>query len=214
MASDQALWTSAARQAGAVVVDSMDDLLDLLLAVEAFGAIAGRRLVLFGSGGGVSVVSADVAEANDMEFPPFTDETKERLEKFGVPGTSVDNPVDIPVWGLKDEDGFIFHEMIELLAQDPNIDSIITYVEMNSVFEFSDNEDVGRAEMEAIVDSILLTDTKKIAVSAVLRSVGDKIQDDFVREARPRLLGHGIAVYPTTARAIRAHALMVELGLS
>jgi acyl-CoA synthetase (NDP forming) len=214
MASDQALWTSAARQAGAAVVDSMDDLLDLLLAVEAFGAIAGRRLVLFGSGGGVSVVSADVAEANDMEFPPFTDETKERLEKFGVPGTSVDNPIDIPVWGLKDEDGFIFHEMIELLAQDPNVDSIITYVEMNSVFEFSDNEDVGRAEMEAIVDSILLTDTKKIAVSAVLRSVGDKIQDDFVREARPRLLGHGIAVYPTTARAIRAHALMMELGLS
>jgi acyl-CoA synthetase (NDP forming) len=213
LASDQALWTSAARQAGAAVVDSMDDLLDVLLAVEAFGAIPGRRLALFGSGGGVSVVSADVAEASDMEFSPFTDETKERLEKFGVPGTSVDNPIDIPVWGLKDDSGFIFHEMIELLAQDPNVDSLITYVEMNSVFEFSDTEAMGEAQMDAIVDSLLRTDTKGIAVSAVLRTVGDKIQDDFVREARLRLLGHGIAVYPTTARAIRAHAKMVDLGL-
>jgi hypothetical protein len=104
--------------------------------------------------------------------------------------------------------------MIELLAQDPNVDSIITYVEMNSIFEFSDNEAMGLAQMGAIVESLLRTDTKNIAVSAVLRTAGDKIQDDFVRKARPRLLGHGIAVYPTTAGAIRAHARMVELGLS
>jgi len=214
LASDQVLWASAARQAGSVVVDSMDDLLDVLLAIEAFGSIPGPRLTLFGSGGGVSVVSADVAETNKMEFSPFTDETKEHLLKFGVPGTSVDNPIDIPVWGLKDDNGFIFHEMIELLAQDPNVDSIITYVEMNSVFEFSDNEDMGLAQIDAIVESLLRTDTQGIAVSAVLRTAGDKIQDDSFREARLRLLGHGIAVYPTTARAIRAHARMMELSLS
>jgi acyl-CoA synthetase (NDP forming) len=195
------------------MVDSMDDLLDVLLAVEAFGRIPGRRLALFGSGGGVSVVSADVAEANNMEFSSFTNQTKERLEKFGGPGSSVDNPIDIPVWGLKDDSGFIFHEMIELLAQDPNVDSIITYVEMNSVFEFSDNEAIGRAQMDAIVESLLRPDTKGIAVSVVLRTAGDRIQDDFVRQARLRLLAHGIAVYPTTTRAIRAHARMVELGL-
>jgi acyl-CoA synthetase (NDP forming) len=211
LASDQALWKSAARQAGALVVDSIDDLLDVLLAVVAFGAIPGHRLALFGSGGGVSVVSADVAETHNLEFSQFTDETKERLEKFGVPGTSVDNPIDIPVWGLKDNNGFIFHEMIELLAQDPNVDSIITYVEMNSVFEFSDDEAMGRTQMEAIAKSLLQTNTKGIAVSVVLRSAGDKIQDDFVRQMRPRFLGHGIPVYPTTARAIRAHARMVEL---
>ena len=208
LAADGNLWLAAARQAGAAVVDSMDDLLDVLLAHAAFGKVGGRRLALFGSGGGVSVVSADVAEANGMTFAAFGDETRQRLEKFGVPGTSVDNPIDIPVWGLKNNDTFIFHEIVELLAADAEVDSIIAYVEMNSIFEFSDDVATGQAEMEAIVQSLLRADTAGVALSAVLRTAGDKVQDDILRAARPRLLENGIAVYPTTARAIRAHARM------
>ena len=208
LAADGNLWLAAARQAGAAVVDSMDDLLDVLLAHAAFGKVGGRRLALFGSGGGVSVVSADVAEANGMTFAVFGDETRQRLEKFGVPGTSVDNPIDIPVWGLKSDDTFIFHEIVELLAADAEVDSIIAYVEMNSIFEFSDDVAAGEAEMEAIIRSLLRADTAGVALSAVLRTAGDKVQDDILRAARPRLLENGIAVYPTTARAIRAHARM------
>ncbi len=208
LAADGNLWLAAARQAGAAVVDSMDDLLDVLLAHAAFGEVGGRRLALFGSGGGVSVVSADVADANGIAFANFGDETRRRLAKFGVPGTSVDNPIDIPVWGLKSDDTFIFHEIVELLAADSGVDSIIAYVEMNSIFEFSDDVAAGQAEMEAIVRSLLRADTAGIALSAVLRTAGDKVQDDILRAARPRLLENGIAVYPTTARAIRAHARM------
>lgn len=211
LASDSELWMSAARQAGAAVVDSIDDLLDVLLAFSAFRTVPGRRLAIFGSGGGVSVVAADVTAANGIELADFTDETKGRLEKFGVPGTSIKNPIDIPVWGLKMESRFIFHEMIDLLARDPNVDSVIACVEMNSIFEFSADEFAGRAQMDGILDSFLRTETRGVAVSAVLRTSGDKLHDDFVRDARHRLLEHGIAVYPTTARAIRAHARMAEL---
>ena len=212
LAADGNLWLAAARQAGAVVVDSMDELLDVLLAHAAFGTVGGRRLALFGSGGGVSVVSADVAEANGITFAAFGGETRRRLEKFGVPGTSVDNPIDIPVWGLKRDGTFIFHEIVELLAADAAVDSIIAYVEMNSIFEFSDDVAEGEAEMEAIVRSLLRADTAGIALSAVLRTAGDKVQDDILRNARPRLLENGIAVYPTTARAIRAHARIAGLS--
>ena len=206
LAADGKLWLAAARQAGAAVVDSMDELLDVLLAHAALGKVGGRRLALFGSGGGVSVVSADVAEANGMTFAVFGDETRQRLGKFGVPGTSVDNPIDIPVWGLKSDGTFIFHEIVELLAADAEVDSIIAYVEMNSIFEFSDDVAAGEAEMEAIIRSLLRADTAGVALSAVLRTAGDKVQDDILRAARPRLIENGIAVYPTTARAIRAHA--------
>ena len=212
LAADGNLWLAAARQAGAAVVDSMEELLDVLLAHAAFGKVAGRRLALFGSGGGVSVVSADVADTNGIVFAAFGDETRQRLRKFGVPGTSVDNPIDIPVWGLKSDDTFIFHEIVELLAADDGVDSIIAYVEMNSIFEFSDDVAAGEAEMEAIVRSLLRADTAGIALSAVLRTAGDKVQDDILRDARPRLLANGIAVFPTTARAIRAHALMTSLS--
>ena len=126
--------------------------------------LGGRRLALFGSGGGVSVVSADVADATGMTFAAFGEETRRRLGKFGVPGTSVDNPIDIPVWGLKSDDIFIFHEIVELLATDAAVDSIIAYVEMNSIFEFSDDVAEGEAEMEAIVRSLLRADTAGIAL--------------------------------------------------
>lgn len=212
LAGDYNLWKSAGRQADLKIVDSIDELLDLLLAIHAFGEIPGNRIALFGSGGGVSVVAADLAATNNMEFASLSENTKTHLEKFGVPGTSISNPIDIPVWGLKDEKGFIFHEMIELLIQDPNVDSIITYVEMNSVFEFSDDIQAGIDQMDSIMESLLKTNTKGVAISAVLRSAGDKIQDDFLRTARPRFLENGIAVYPTTARAIRSHAKLVKSG--
>ena len=210
LASDRNLWLAAAHQAGAAVVDSMEDLLDVLLAHAAFGRVVGRRLALFGSGGGVSVVAADVAEANGMTFATFAKQTRVRLQKFGVPGTSVENPIDIPVWGLKSDETFIFHELVELLAADPDVGSIITYVEMNSIFEFSDDVAEGEAELEAIIQSLMRANTEGIALSAVFRTTGDKIQDDIFRAARPRLLEKGIAVYPTTARAIRAHARIAD----
>ena len=147
-----------------------------------------------------------------MALAAFGDETRRRLGKFGVPGTSVDNPIDIPVWGLKSDETFIFHEIVELLAADAAVDSIIAYVEMNSIFEFSDDVAEGEAEMEAIVRSLLRADTAGIALSAVLRTAGDRIQDDILRNARPRLLENGIAAYPTTARAIRAHARIAALS--
>ena len=82
---------------------------------------------------------------------------------------------------------------------------------MNSVFEFSDDIHTGINQMDSIVESLLKTKTKGVAVSAVLRSAGDKIQDDFLRPSSPLFLENGIAVYPTTSRAIRAHARMVKL---
>ena len=140
LASDVRIWMDAARQAGAVVVGSIDELLDVLLGFSAFGAVPGRRLGIFGSGGGVSVLAADVTAASGLELSVFSDRTKAGLEKFGVPGTSVKNPIDIPVWGLMMEGKFIFHEIIDLLARDRGVDSVITYVEMNSIFEFSEDE--------------------------------------------------------------------------
>ena len=64
------------------------------------------------------------------------------------------------------------------------------------------------------MESILRTETGDVPVSAVLRTSGSKVEDDYVRGARLRLLDKGIAAYPTTARAIRAHAGLAEIGIS
>lgn len=206
LASDIRLWRSAARQAGAILVEDINELMDVLLALTAFrGKQFGAELALFTSGGGVSVGAADTAASSGIRMAELSKNTQLALSKYGVPGTSIKNPVDIPVWGLKAGKAFIFDHMINTLASDEGVDSIIACVEMGSVFSFTADEVTGTEEMERITESIARAKSDK-PTSAVFRTSGDKIQDDYVRTVRPRLLQSGIPVYPTVEAAIRAHA--------
>jgi acyl-CoA synthetase (NDP forming) len=206
LASDIRLWRDAARQAGAILVDDINQLMDVLLALTAFrGKQIGAKLGLFTSGGGVSVGAADTAASAGIRMAELSKNTQLALSKYGAPGTSIKNPVDIPVWGLKTGNGFIFDQMINTLASDEGVDSIIACVEMGSVFSFTADEVTGVEEMERITESIARAKSDK-PTSAVFRTSGDKIQDDYVRTVRPLLLRNGISVYPSVEAAIRAHA--------
>lgn len=208
LASDIRLWQAAAKQAGAILVDDINELMDVLLALTAFGGKRiGAELGLFTSGGGVSVGAADTAASSGIRMAELSPGTQSALSKYGVPGTSIKNPVDIPVWGLKAGDRFIFDQMINTLGADEGVDSVIACVEMGSVFSFSADEVTGVEEMERITESISQAKAGK-PTSAVFRTTGDRIQDDYVRTVRPRLLRNGIAVYPSVEAAIRAHAAL------
>jgi acyl-CoA synthetase (NDP forming) len=213
LATDKALWDAAIKQAGILQVDSIDDLMDALLIQSAHSTLAGSRLGIFGSGGGVSVTSSDAASRVGMAVPALAPSTCAALERFGVPGTSVANPIDIPVWGLRDGNRLILGDIINLLKADPNLDSIIVYVEMGSIMDFADDESDGRRQLEEMCDSVAQANPDGPRVSLALRSTGDQTQDDFVREQRAKLLAKGIAVFASTARAVRAHAKLVELSL-
>jgi acyl-CoA synthetase (NDP forming) len=212
LATDEALWRAAVDQAGVLQVDNVDEMMDAILIHSAHGALKGNRLGIFGSGGGVSVTSSDAAARLRMTVPRLSTATAEGLKRFGVPGTSVANPIDIPVWGLKEGKRHIFGDIIDMLKKDPVIDSIVVYVEMGSIMDFSDSERDGLAELESICASIAQAHPAGPKVSVALRSTGDKTQDDFVRQKRVELLGRGIAVFASTARAVRAHHKLLVLS--
>jgi acyl-CoA synthetase (NDP forming) len=191
----------------------MDDLMDTLLALSVHGRSEGSRLALFGSGGGVSVTASDVAAKVDLGIPPLQDVTGVGLKRFGIPGTSVANPIDIPVWGLRDGERYIFEEIINLLKADGNIDRLVVFVEMGWVLDFIENDVEGLKALEKICGSIARARVDGPPMSLALRSSGDKYQDDFVRAQRIKLMKQGISVYPTTSRAVRAQARLVSKGL-
>ena len=204
LATDQTLWRAAVQQAGVLQVDSLDELMDTFLIYSAHEKLRGPRLGVFGSGGGVSVTCSDVAARVGLQIPPFSVTTAETLRHLGLPGTSVANPIDIPVWSLKDGERPIFGDIIDQLKQDPAIDVVVVYVEMGSVIDFSDNEAAGLAELEAICASIASANPLGPKVCVALRSTGDQTHEDFVRRKRVELLGQGIAVFSSTTRAVRA----------
>lgn len=206
LATNKMLWDAAIRQAGILQVHSIDELMDTFLIRSAHGSLNGNKLGIFGSGGGVSVTSADEAARMGMAVLPVEETTSAALKRFGVPGTSVANPIDIPVWGLHDGNHYILEEIVNLLKGDANIDSLIVYVEMGSIMDFADNEREGLRQLEEICTSVSQSSPEGPKVTLCLRSTGDKYQEDFIRAQRVRLLRDGIAVFPSTAQAVRAHA--------
>lgn len=204
LATDAVLWESALQGAGVLQVDTLDDLLDVLGAFSAHESLLGERLGIFGSGGGVSVTSSDAAEQVGLRLAVLNAATRAALQEFAGPGTSVTNPIDIPVWGLKRGDVFVLGEILDHLKADEGIDAIVAYVEMGTVMDFSDTDAEGLTQLHAICDSVLATAGTGGAVALVLRSTGDKIQDDFVRARRPAFLRRGISVYTSTTRAVCA----------
>jgi len=212
LATDFALWAAAVKQSGVLQVETFDDLMDALLIQHAHGSLHGNRLGIFGSGGGVSVTSSDMAARTGMKIPQLSQESAKALVRFGVPGTSVANPIDIPVWGLRDGDRLIIGDIINLLKCEPDLDSLIIYIEMGSIMDFVDEESQGLAELDAICAAVADVDPAGPNVSLVLRSTGDQTLDDFVRRQRLALLPKSIAVFASTSRAVRAHASLYTMS--
>lgn len=218
LASDSRLWQAGIAKSGIVEVRNMEEMMDVLLAYSTMGITRtmarnpGNKVGLFGSGGGVSVISADVAARVGLTFPPLSADTAVELQRFGVPGTSVHNPIDIPVWGLFDKDRYIFGDIIDFLKNDTNIDAIVVYLEAGSVLDFANNEKEGLAQLDAMCQSIGACRREGPPVIVALRSGGDQTLDDFVRSQRLLLGKLGMAVYPTTTRALHAQAALWKLA--
>jgi acetyl coenzyme A synthetase (ADP forming)-like protein len=96
LAPDDAVFRAAARAAGAVTVDSAEDLVAAAQLVHLGLARPARRLVVLTNGGGPSIVAADEIDASPyLALTAFTDGTKEELRKALPPMAAVGNPVDV-----------------------------------------------------------------------------------------------------------------------
>ncbi|TAM90532.1 MAG: CoA-binding protein [Candidimonas sp.] len=212
LATDEMLWEQAVCHSGILQVDSVAGLMDILLVHGAHQTIRGNRLAVFGSGGGVGVTACDLAAKLGLVVPPLAATTAAALNRYGTPGTNIANPIDIPVWGLYDHGRIIIAEIVNQLKEDPGIDSIIVYIEMGTVMDFTDTEADGLRELNAMCKSFAMVSDEGPRVSLVLRSTGEKTQEDFMRQQRADLIGRGISVFTSVDRAVRAHAGLRRLS--
>jgi acetyltransferase len=92
--SDRA-FDAAMRQAGALRVDTVEELFDLARGLATQPQPRGRRLVVVTNGGGLGVVAADAARAAALDLPALSEPVRRRLAE-GLPATaSLGNPVDL-----------------------------------------------------------------------------------------------------------------------
>jgi acyl-CoA synthetase (NDP forming) len=96
LAGSNELWDRLVRQAGAIQACNIDECVDVALACLLMKPPAGRRLAVFGNGGGASVQAADDCYRAGLVLPTIPDDIRSGLKKFiPVAGNILKNPLDI-----------------------------------------------------------------------------------------------------------------------
>jgi len=95
MAGNQAVWDGAIRQAGAIRVNSVEEMVDMLVALVQTRRPSGLNTCVVGVGGGASVLATDELEKAGLKLPPIPASIQERMQHIIPPaGGMLRNPID------------------------------------------------------------------------------------------------------------------------
>ena len=164
LAGSGQIWAAAARQANAILVHNMHEMVDILVGWR-FGAVpSGPNIGLVVGGGGISVQGADDVEREGLQLPALSDHTLRRLaEVTPVAGTGIRNPVDtMSLW-----DGQKVRPTLDAVAEDPQIDAIIVQVGMNWGLGFFGDEQLD-ARRKMIAEIAEARERHHIAIAMVV----------------------------------------------
>ena len=125
LAGSLQIFDAAVRQAGAIRVDRLEELVDSTVAFRFLPRLPGPRAGIVGVGGGNSVLASDEVASYGLQMPPLPEATQRLLVEFTPSaGTSVRNPVDTSVgWGPEGLKPML--DTIRIVAEAPNIDFVL-----------------------------------------------------------------------------------------
>ena len=219
-----AVVDSFLRQIGAIRVGSVEEMVETLGFLAAYGWPEGRRAGVVTPSGGVCGVFADLCHGTAVELPEFEPATKGRLREilpeFGTP----ENPLDTT--GVIVLDATLVPRTAEAVVQDPNVDFLVVVQDVPRVAGPVPSRNDERLKM--LVDTLAGSSKYACAmttVAAELTPYGRELTQRFeahlangvalgigaldkaIRygEARRRLLGRG-------ALAVRRRELRATTG--
>jgi len=95
LAGSRATWDALCKQLGIISVSSIEEMIDVLVTLLFLPLPRGRNALLFGAGGGASVLIADEFENRGLRVPPIPPEIVAQIREFTpVAGNILRNPVD------------------------------------------------------------------------------------------------------------------------
>jgi acyl-CoA synthetase (NDP forming) len=95
LAGSRTTWDALCKQLGIISVSSIEEMIDVLVTLLFLPLPRGRNAVLFGAGGGASVLIADEFESRGLRVPPLPPELIAQIREFTpIAGNILRNPVD------------------------------------------------------------------------------------------------------------------------
>jgi len=206
LAGSAKLWETAIRQAGAIPVRDIDELVNMAVAFSFLPPIKGRRIGIGGGGGGRSVLSADEWEENGFEVPPLPQEIREEFKSRGSQLWDwMNNPADVSIL-VPGEPYSVPAALIEM-SKHPDFDFIAANISED--FPFGEDhfievmtEDVGgyiKASKECDKPFLIIFGERAIGTSEM-----DSWRYRTIAKMRTWLVEEHIPFFPTVDQASKA----------
>lgn len=203
LAGDDRVWVALSRQTGCILVNTLDEFIDTLLMFQSLTPHPQhpmQRVVLFGNGGGTSVLATDYYARLGLDVLPFGRTAIDSLAELKLPpGTSITNPVDCPVGTLQQEDGRVAEKILEIIYEKGGPDALVMHLNLSAF--------VGRTKDEVLdnlVQAALRVQSRhpgRAHFVLVLRSDGDPPLEERKRAFRSTATALGVPVYDEMANA-------------
>ncbi|MHA1731884.1 MAG: CoA-binding protein [Promethearchaeota archaeon] len=210
LAGNYELWKAMAKQTGVTLVDSFDELTEMVQAFSILPVPETRGTAIITAGGGLSVEGTDLCEANGLTVPALSTRAQERLAAiFSDVNTNLQNPLDLGAMGLMAD---TFAKAMEVLADEPQISNIIFVKDPERFPVYAQNFGIENFT-EVVVKSI--GDAKPpgkvvVGASTILREVEDAVVARF--RFQEALLEKGIPSFNTIESAIKCIRRLWEYG--
>ncbi len=203
IAGSDRTWNALLKQVGAIQVDSMEELVDMLVLFKYMSPPKGRSTTVIGIGGGANVQAADACSDAGLSLPMFPAEIRQQLKDLYATetGGSFRNPIDM-YWGKED----MIQETIKIIADYKQIDLLVIHIMVG--FNPKNEARLINPYIESIISR-----GKEInrRTTVVLQSVGGSASSKKIAsEAQTALYKAGFAVYPSISRAANAINKFIE----
>ncbi|MGE5595064.1 MAG: CoA-binding protein [Hyphomicrobiales bacterium] len=206
LAGSLQVFDALCKQAGAIRVESLEELTDMAVVFQFVKRLAGPNVVVVGGGGGASVLAADDLDAAGLKVPALLPETQEALAKVThEAGTSIRNPIDTT--SLWEEEGF--EATLMPCATAPNADLILYHTGFGAGPSARYGNLHKRLQQQAETLGRIQKESGKPVIVAVRPSTtaeGFEQAQEFIDNC----WHNGIATFPSIARAARALSGLLE----
>jgi acetyl coenzyme A synthetase (ADP forming)-like protein len=122
LASSDVIVEALFRQAGVIRTYTLEEMFDVAALLAHQPVPNGRRVAILTNAGGPAILAADACEANGLELPEMSLNTREALHEFLPAAASIGNPIDM----LASAPAEHYEKAARLLLADERVDSLLT----------------------------------------------------------------------------------------
>ncbi len=197
MTGSSEVWRAVCRQAGAVMVADVEEMLDLAILMSLSRPPLGNKLCLLTISGGFGVFATDQVIKAGFEMPRFSADTnKALLEYIDAPGTSIANPVDMAARFFQPQN---YEKIFSLLNTETTFDAWVLVCAIEYLTYLGSKE----KDWSTFMVGALIGGMKQLGKP--LYVVMFHTTSDYLRQQHERsMLAAGFPVFPDMQRCLTA----------